>query len=53
MVLLFQKLLCFRSRVEKVPVQMALYSTVAYKVNHNSGLKHAKETCGPAPIVVK
>ena len=50
------KLLRFRSRVDKEPAQMAFYRTIAYKVNHNSGLDHAKqkiETCGPAPIVVK
>ena len=35
---------------------MAFYRTVAYKVDHNSGLERAKrkiEMCGPAPIVVK
>ena len=35
---------------------MAFYHTVAYKVDHNSGLERAEqkiETCGPAPIVVK
>ena len=50
------KLLRFRSRVEKEPAQMAFYRTVAYKVDHNSGLERAKqniETCSPAPIVVK
>ena len=50
------KLLHFRSRVDKEPAQMAFYRTVAYKVDHNSGLERAKrkiETCGPAPIVVK
>ena len=50
------KLLRFRSRVDKELAQMAFYYTVAYKVDHNSGLEHVKqkiETCSPAPIVVK
>ena len=50
------KPLLFRPRVDKVSVRAALGHTVAHKVGHSSGIKHAKrkvETCGPAPIDVE
>ena len=50
------KSLLFRSRVDEVSARAALGHTVAHKVGHSSGIKHAKrkvETCGPAPIVVE
>ena len=48
--------LCFRSRVDKVAALAPLGSTIAHKVDHNSGLECAKqkvERSGPAPIVVQ
>ena len=50
------KPLLFRSRVDEVSARVALGHTVAHKVGHSSGIKHAKrkvEMCGPAPIVVE
>ena len=50
------KPLLFRSRVVEVSAREALGHTIAHKVGHSSGIKHAKrkvETCGPAPIVVE
>ena len=47
---------CFHSRVYKVAARALLGSTIAHKVNHNSGLKRAKqkiEKSGPAPVVVQ
>ena len=53
---LASKLLCFRSRVDKVAAQAALGCTVAHVIDHNSGLERAKqkvERSGPAPIVIE
>ena len=46
----------FRSRIDKVSARAALGHTIALKVGHSSGIKHAKrkvKMCGPAPIVVE
>ena len=51
-----QKLLHFRSRVDKVAARAALDCTIAHIIDHNSDLERAKqkvERSGPAPIVVE
>ena len=53
---LASNLLCFCLRVDKLAARVALGSTVAYKVDHNSAIESITgkvEGPGPAPIEVE